>query len=336
MDSRRRNGQSRPISSEEVDCWGHATASLKVLSGIYAKGATVETIARVNRLISAWPSDDNLPTEGLASLRSSQGRLSSGLVDIAEYAKKEVEALDGAIERVGVLIALRNASEGPADKRNKRPRAPSPSGTPVPQPASGNARSMSITVPPRTNSVGPTSNLRDSKMKKDSVLVHRHPLPLHRKVAFRPPKSASAEEGAWIYSQITRISNSGKEGIKYEVQDLEPPEEVGQAPPMYSTSPKWIIPLPEEGASIGSPAHLSRYPTFPVGATVLALYPDTSCFYPAHVVTPPQVDKSTLSKFTPMYKVRFEEDDDQEHSISAYFVIQYPSHLLNPPKQSSK
>lgn len=146
---------------------------------------------------------------------------------------------------MGVLIALRKAPELsmsgawvkgnnspsvhrlllPAEKRNKRPRAPSPSGTPVPtQSASGTTRSVSITLPPRTNSVGPTSNLRDSRAKKDSLVSKQQPLQQGRKVAFRPPKGADAEEGTWIIAEITRVINSSKDGGKYEVQDVEPQE----------------------------------------------------------------------------------------------------------------
>ena len=49
-----------------------------------------------------------------------------------------------------------------------------------------------------------------------------------------------------------------------------------------------IIPLPDKDASAGSPAHTSAYQEFPTGATVLALYPDTSCFYRAEVVASPR------------------------------------------------
>lgn len=49
-----------------------------------------------------------------------------------------------------------------------------------------------------------------------------------------------------------------------------------------------IIPLPDKDASPGSPAHLGAYPEFPTGATVMALYPDTSCFYRAEVIASPK------------------------------------------------
>ena len=88
---------------------------------------------------------------------------------------------------------------------------------------------------------------------------------------------------------------------------------------------------------------------FPVGATVMALYPDTSCFYRAEVLASPSdmhpvgrvsqfrsCEKSDLvftidpkratqgTQSKPMYKLRFEDDGDQEHSVSAQLVVEWP------------
>lgn len=73
----------------EVECWTHATDSLKILSSVYAKPSTLDTIGRVNRLISAWPPDDTLPAEGLDALRKIQVKLASGLSDIINTAELE-------------------------------------------------------------------------------------------------------------------------------------------------------------------------------------------------------------------------------------------------------
>jgi SAGA-associated factor 29 len=92
--------------------------------------------------------------------------------------------------------------------------------------ASGNARSVSITVPPRTNSVGPTGISRDSRNKKDSFFKSPILQP-GRKVAFRPPPStqSSQEESTWIMAIITKYLSSDKHGPKYEVQDAEPQDD---------------------------------------------------------------------------------------------------------------
>lgn len=75
----------------EVECWGHASASLNVLSSLYSRSGSSETIGRVNRLIHMWPTDDTLPAEGLASLKTIQTKLSLGLGEIISQANKEVQ-----------------------------------------------------------------------------------------------------------------------------------------------------------------------------------------------------------------------------------------------------
>jgi hypothetical protein len=57
---------------------------------------------------------------------------------------------------------------------------------------------------------------------------------------------------------------------------------------LLRSTPISIIPLPDKDATPGSPAHLSAYQEFPTRATVMALYPDTSCFYRAEVIASPK------------------------------------------------
>lgn len=112
---------------------------------------------------------------------------------------------------------------------------------------------------------------------------------------------------------------------------------------MYTSSSKFILPLPDPDAPVGSASHISSYPEFPKGSTVMALYPDTSCFYRAEVIESPVVDKvgslsfhslkfsddnsQATNKFIPFYKVRFEDDDDMEHSVAALVVVEFPAGL---------
>lgn len=56
----------------------------------------------------------------------------------------------------------------------------------------------------------------------------------------------------------------------------------------YNTTLRAIIPLPDLNAPVGSAAHLNAYQEFPAGSTVMALYPDTSCFYRAEVISTPK------------------------------------------------
>ena len=66
---------------------------------------------------------------------------------------------------------------------------------------------------------------------------------------------------------------------------------------IYKTTLKSILPLPDPDAPAGSPAHLNVYPEFSVGSTVMALYPDTSCFYRAEVIATPDRVGNLPSRF---------------------------------------
>jgi len=78
----------------EVDCWSHASKSLASLSNIYASPSSVETIGRVNRLISAWPTDDVVPAEGYDVLKTNYKRLSSALKEVRHINDEEVKYAD--------------------------------------------------------------------------------------------------------------------------------------------------------------------------------------------------------------------------------------------------
>ncbi|KXN88167.1 SAGA-associated factor 29 [Leucoagaricus sp. SymC.cos] len=317
---RRRGVNSRPATSEEVEYWTQAAEAIRAVTNKFPIGTTAETIGRVNRMISAWPTDDTLPAEGFDAVKQTFKRLSNGLREIETSASGEEKALDDAVERVEILIALRKAPEAslPPEKRNKRPRAPSP-GTPASSGLNPVKNSVSITLPPR-GSVGPSGvSSRDPKARKDGR-ADRLSLQEGRKVAFHPPPSkgaGDADENTWILALVTKcITNN-----KYEVQDAEPQED-GQPGVTYTTTIKSIIPLPDPNA-------VSSYPDFPAGSTVMALYPDTSCFYRAEVIaTPKDMQPSgraqPTAKYMPTYKLKFEDDDNQEHTVSAQWVVEWP------------
>lgn len=117
----------------------------------------------------------------------------------------------------------------------------------------------------------------------------------------------------------------------------------------WHTTLRNIIPLPDLNAPPDSPTHLNAYQEFPPGSTVMALYPDTSCFYRAQVIaspkevnpggrvsvshpccdlgsplSPSQGASATKSKVGKVYKLKFEDDNDQEHTVYAEWVVEYP------------
>ncbi|KAH9950535.1 SGF29 tudor-like domain-containing protein [Amylocystis lapponica] len=341
----RRAVSKRPASSEEVECWSNAASSLSKFSTTYSSPSTAETIGRVNRLLLAWPMDDTMPAEGYDSVRSVYKKLISGLTEIKSTAERDVEEIDNVLEQLGILVALRNAPEINApEKRIKRPRAHSPTAAPTiaaPPVANPTTRAGSITVPPR-NSVGPQPSLPFPRESKARRLAFGPQLPLQpgRKVAFHPPQNttkaadaaAAGKEEDWILAVVTKCINQDKN--RYEVQDPEPQDD-GQPGKQYNTTIRSLIPIPDPSAPPDSPAHPSAYPEFSKGAIVLALYPDTSCFYRAEVLASPKDMKDmqladeteSSSKQTSMsvYKLKFEDDDDLEHIVASHVVVAWPN-----------
>ncbi|KAI6044783.1 SGF29 tudor-like domain-containing protein [Pisolithus marmoratus] len=326
----RRRGSARPASTEEIDCWSRAGKSLAALSSNYATPSTVDTIGRVNRLITAWPTDDSFPTESYETLKTNYKKLSTALRNVRSSAEEEARALEDAIEQVGILIALRKASESyPQEKRNKRPRPPSPSPTSMVASAAGSRATQVARC-----SAGPTPPIpfsREPKARREA-LAKQLPLQEGRKVAFHPPagktgdsNNADADENTWILAVITKCINQDKN--RYEVQDVEPQED-GQPGQCYNTTLRAIIPLPDPSSPPNSASHPNAYQEFPAGSTVMALYPDTSCFYRAEVVAAPSdlhpPGRGVSSKHMSVYKLKFEDDDDQEHSVLAQFVVEWP------------
>ncbi|KAG2151414.1 SGF29 tudor-like domain-containing protein [Suillus clintonianus] len=333
----RRRAPTRPASTEEVDYWSHASKSLAQLQNIYTRPSNVDTIGRVNRLISAWPTDDVLPAEGYDFLKTNYKKLHSALKEVRHIDDEEVKAIDSVLEKLDVLIALRKAPELLSqEKRNKRPRPPSPTATAasVTPPLMSATRPMTTQVASSRSSTGPSPPIpfsREPKARREA-LAKQLPLQEGRKVAFHPPagkaadgSAADADENTWILAVITKCINQDKN--RYEVQDVEPQED-GQPGQCYNTTLRAIIPLPDLSAPPTNAAHLNAYQEFPAGSTVMALYPDTSCFYRAEVISSPRdvqgIGRGMSTKTIPTYKLKFEDDDDQEHSVAAQWVVEWP------------
>ncbi|KAH9922780.1 SGF29 tudor-like domain-containing protein [Epithele typhae] len=318
----RRAASNRPAASEEVECWAQASASLSRLSGLLDEQTKDDPLGRVHRLLSQWPSDDALPTEGIEGVKGVYKKLVSSLNDVKANAERDAALIDEVLERLSILLALRTASEKtpPVEKRAKRQRAHSPAAPPAgatPAVPSGATptRSMSITLPPtRRGSVGPQSSLpfsREPKARREALAPQ---LPLHE----------GRKDEEWILAVVTKCINQDKN--RYEVQDPEPQED-GAPGQRYNTTLRAIIPLPDPNAPPESAAHLNSYPEFLVGSTVMALYPDTSCFYRAEVIANPRdlnTGRGAAGKQPPMYKLKFEDDDDQEHMVQALWVVEWP------------
>lgn len=98
--------------------------------------------------------------------------------------------------------------------------------------------------------------------------------------------SPAAKRGGvaqYILAKVTKIVPVANNKLKYEVVDEEPGDEqegAGLAAPQKKT-----YTLPRESIILLK----NIYGEFPKGATVLAMYPHTTTFYPATVITPATV-----------------------------------------------
>ncbi|KDN52930.1 hypothetical protein K437DRAFT_253563 [Tilletiaria anomala UBC 951] len=201
------------------------------------------------------------------------------------------------------------------------------------------------------NTLSATGGYLDPAKARREQLAAQLPLQKGRKVAFRqptvkkvtgdkasaPPAAASdtaapsqnlpgappEEEGeTWILATIIECINNDRN--RYVVQDAE--EDSRGVSPTWNTTLKAIVPLPETALTL--PAR-----DYSVGHKVLALYPDTSCFYQAtvkgggpgvHKVSPKNLLKKESELLNARYQLTFEDDNDDIKSIPAYLVVERP------------
>ncbi|KAJ3216531.1 hypothetical protein HDU67_009316 [Dinochytrium kinnereticum] len=100
--------------------------------------------------------------------------------------------------------------------------------------------------------------------------------------------------------------------LKYEVEDAEDDEENPGTRKRFLFPPKLVIPIPE----------VPHKPEFPINHVVLALYPNSSCFYKANVVKPPS--KNQDEEAPGFYVVRFDDDNGFERFVDPIFVLNMP------------
>ncbi|KAK9471538.1 SGF29 tudor-like domain-containing protein [Dipodascopsis tothii] len=194
-----------------------------------------------------------------------------------ELAQQEKRLLDQAVEDSSILIALRQATDSGDGKRKKRKVD-----EPTPEPAPKNFKKA------RSNSLVP----QDMPVKGSQV-------------AFRL-KKAKGSDGEWIQCEVTKVLGDGNK-IRFEVQDPEPDENnnPGQS---YKATLKDIIRIPDPTAELLP---------HPVGARVLARYPETTTFYKAEVI-------GTKRDGTCRLKFEGEEEVGKETEVERRLVLEMP------------
>jgi SAGA-associated factor 29 len=158
------------------------------------------------------------------------------------------------------------------------------SGSPAPQNgtgASAAAESNTLAVSSPHPGRGSTP-LRDvAKRQRQGDTSDQLPLRPGRKVIARqkPSEDKKGEVGEeWILAKVVKMVGGDKH--RYDVQDADDGSR-------WITTLKSIIGLPDPDAPPTSSSHPSNMEDFAKGSQVLAIYPDTTTFYRATVVSAP-------------------------------------------------
>lgn len=139
-----------------------------------------------------------------------------------------------------------------------------------------------------------------------------HLITVGSQVAFRLHKQRvnTEEEEEWIQCEVTKVL---ADGTRYEVRDPEP-DENGNPGQVYKASFRDLIRIPPE---TGSSAAL---PNYPVGAKVLARYPETTTFYRAEVMSTTSRGGKCRLKFVG------EEEEGKEQEVERRVVLPIPNY----------
>ncbi|CAG8595645.1 7417_t:CDS:2 [Diversispora eburnea] len=129
-------------------------------------------------------------------------------------------------------------------------------------------------------------------------------------VAAKTPKSKDPEEN-WILATVVGYRADIKQ---YEVEDADKDEASNRPGERFTVLAKNVIEIPNPGEM--------QLPEFPTSHLVFALFPSTTCFYRAFVVTPPS--KLTPKSKSPRYKLTFEDDGNAERLVDSQYVLDVP------------
>ncbi|CAK9780607.1 hypothetical protein CC85DRAFT_286749 [Cutaneotrichosporon oleaginosum] len=267
------------------------------------------------------------------TLRGMERKDASG--DERRAAQSQTAQLETAIDQITTLIELRRAANGgetpraspPGDglmtppsgmKRKRRPSVASASPAPATQ-----GSELSSLPSPQVRAGTPARDPKRARTEMDQPLRPGRKIVVKQKSGAHGGKGKE-EEDEWILG-IVRKAVGDK---RYEVQDAD------------DTSLRWtarlrdILLLPDPDAPTSSPSHPSNLEDFPRGTQVLALYPETTSFYRATVVSPPipgtgmgrtaRGARPDAGAKAGQYRLAFVDDGDSVLDVDKGFVIMHP------------
>ncbi|CAO0793200.1 unnamed protein product [Mucor circinelloides] len=281
MDRKSRTSRSANLddTNEEVNLWKQICIALAKLEHVQKDTANVVT--GINNIHTAVNMEQGIPTVVGNKLMD----FYRGGIDLSNSESKIIHDI---IEKVSVLIALRDASEynHVIDGKRKKRKADN-----------GDDSSSSGTS-------GATPSVSSKRSK-----THQHILTHGTSVAARQPKQKDKNE-EWILAVVISYNHDKN---RYEVEDVDQ-DEFGQKQ-RYMLQPRNVIPIPNVDEAKG----LTEINT---GQDVLALYPGTTCFYRAKVAAPPSKNKDM--SYGGNYKVQFEDDNNEYKYVMPGHVLEVP------------
>lgn len=140
------------------------------------------------------------------------------------------------------------------------------------------------------------------------------PSPMLPKGQLVAAKTKKDDSIVWILAIVIQFNADTN---KYEVKDAETDIESPDYQRIYNFSPQNIVALPRK-ESVKNAVRLT------VGTHVLALYPDTSCFYRAQVLQVYTATPDGPYNFD-AYVVQFEDDNDKRRYIPLHRVVALPA-----------
>ncbi|KAI9598298.1 SGF29 tudor-like domain-containing protein [Syncephalis fuscata] len=276
---------------DELVLWRHIAADLQVLGTTRTKTNTL--LEQLNQL---YASSDQVPERRAVQKGE---RLCEEAMETVVEVKSMADRLK---ERLGVLIALREAADTEGIKVTT-PSSPSV-GTPTASHTESSRRRKrhSESEPPET----PVRKPRGSPTKKSIAIS------AGQRVAAKV-SSGDDDVDEWILAVVKRYF---AEKQVYEVEDAEEDDSGNIA--TYQLPPKYILTISNTGMG-------HRSGEFAIGHTVLALYPNTTCFYKATVTMPPSKVRDPRCKG--QYVVQFDDDNEQAQAVPANMVLDYPKQV---------
>ncbi|KAI9754598.1 MAG: hypothetical protein M4579_004627 [Chaenotheca gracillima] len=277
---------------EERNMWNQIVSDMTRLKNVNARAAEVsKLIVETEEKMSA----DMAPS--VREIDALQDLYREGVKLAEEEQKILTEDPNGAIQTIGILSALRDASEieMPRSSATSKSRTmkrkldgdgvvDSPGPSPGVGPSNPHSRLKGTSV--RSGSVpsivkdikepavkteepllsSGTESMKGTSAEKAGLLVKG------AEVAYKQSKQKGIE-GEWIQCEIISVSGEGKHK-RFEVQDPEP-DENGAPGQVYKTTAAALIPIPPKGTILAD---------YPKGKQVMACYPNTTTFYRAEVM----------------------------------------------------